>query len=93
MKKKIFYLTLLLIISSIPILADYVNILGWTNWSRIDSHTIIIYRFSNALCIIKVNLAFIYFNSTISIPDTYIHEGSDIIIDGKKYQMSLVKKL
>lgn len=92
MKKAL--LVTFLIAFVVPIVfADYVDISGANKWSRVDTHTIILYAYGRALCLVRVPYGYIYSTSEISFPDTYIGPWSKIIVDGEAEDISEVTRL
>lgn len=84
---------LILLLSAPPCaLADTVNISGASRWSRTDSHTIIIYRGSKAICVVKTR-AYIYSSSQIRFKGDTISNYDQIVIDGAAEDIREVKKL
>jgi hypothetical protein len=73
-------------------LADTVNISGANRWSRIDSHTIIVYRGTKAICLVKT-WGFIYSSSEIRFADDVISSYDKMIIDGDVEDIREVKRL
>ncbi len=72
--------------------ADTVNIYGANRWSRIDSHTIIIYRGTKAICLVKT-WGYIHSGSKIRFVDDYISNYDKMVIDGDVEDIREVKRL
>ncbi len=92
MKKKLISVVLLLCIALFAF-ADSVNIYGVNSWSRVDSHTIILYSSGRAVALVKVNFAFINSTSNIRFLSDYISSYDKVIIDGQAYDISSVSRL
>ena len=86
-------LVMALLAFAVPVFADYVDVSGVDKWSRVDTHTIILYQYGQALCLVKVPYGYIYSSSEISFPDTYIGPWSKIIIDGEVEDITVVTRL
>jgi hypothetical protein len=82
----------LLLLSPLASTADTVNISGASRWSRIDSHTITVYRGSKAICVVKTR-GHIYSSSEIRFKGDTISNYDKIIIDGAAEDIREVKKL
>ena len=82
----------LLLLTPLTALADMVNIFGADRWSRVDSHTIIVYRGSKALCLVKT-WGFISTSSRIRFADDTISNFDKMIIDGDVEDIREVKRL
>jgi len=82
----------LLIFAPLAAVGDMVNIYGANRWSRIDSHTIIVYRGSKALCLVKT-WGYVFSSSRISFVDDTISNFDKMIIDGKAEDIREVKRL
>lgn len=92
MNSKITILIITLIAAVTPAYADYVNIFGANQWARLDSHTIIVYRYSRPLCLVKT-FGFIYPTSEIQFLDDYISNYDKMIIDREVVEIREVKRL
>jgi hypothetical protein len=92
MRKKYMVMVMMFVLV-FAVFADYVSIYGVTSWSRIDSHTIILYRGSTAVAKVEVRYAFIYSTSTIKFTKDYIGPWDEIIIDGESCDITDVKRL
>jgi len=93
MNSKIVILIITLIILTAPARADYnVNIFGANQWSCLDSHTIIIYRYSRAICLVKT-YGYIYPTSDIRFLDDYISNFDKMIVDREVVDIREVKRL
>lgn len=82
----------MLLLSPLAAMADTVNIFGANRWSRIDSHTIIIYRGTKAICLVKT-WGFIFTTSDIRFTDDTISSYDKMIIDGDVEDIREVKRL
>ncbi len=82
----------LLLLSPIASMADTVNISGANRWARLDSHTIIIYRGTKAICLVKT-WGFIYTSSDIRFTDDTISSYDKMIIDRDVADIREVKRL
>ena len=83
---------LLALLSPLGAMADMVNIWGADRWSLVDSHTIIVYRGSKALCLVKT-LGFINRFSSIRFVDDTISNFDKVIIDGEAEDITKVTRL
>lgn len=87
------YVALLaLLLSPVGAFADMVNIWGADRWSLVDSHTIIVYRGSKALCLVKT-WAFITNTSRIRFVDDTISNFDKLIVDGQAEDITQVTRL
>ena len=82
----------LVLLSPLASMADTVNIFGADRWSRIDTHTIIVYRGTKAICLVKT-WGFIYTSSQIRFTDDFISSFDKMIIDGDVEDIREVKRL
>lgn len=84
----------LIILALCPVgaMADTVNIWGADRWSLVDSHTIIVYRGSKALCLVKT-WGFISRASRIRFVDDTISSYDKMIIDGEAEDVRQVTRL
>jgi hypothetical protein len=82
----------LLLMLPMVAMADTVNIYGANRWSRVDSHTIIVYRGTKALCLVKT-WGFIYTTSKIRFVEDTISSYDKMIIDGDVEDIREVKRL
>jgi hypothetical protein len=93
MNFKIIILIIALIAAVTPAHADYnVNIFGANQWARLDSHTIIIYRYSRPICLVKT-YGYIYPTSDIRFLDDYISNFDKMIVDREVVEIREVKRL
>ena len=93
MNSKISILIITLIAAVTPVYADYnVNIFGANQWARLDSHTIIVYRYSRPVCLVKT-FGFIYPTSEIQFLDDYISNFDKMIVDREVVEIREVKRL
>jgi len=81
-----------LLLAPLASMADTVNIFGANRWSRIDTHTIIVYRGTKAICLVKT-WGFIYTTSEIRFTDDTISSFDKMIIDGNVEDIREVKRL
>lgn len=93
MNSKIIILIISLIAAVTPAYADYnVNIYGANKWARLDSHTIIVYRYSRPICLVKI-YGYIYPTSDIRFLDDYISNFDKMIVDREVVEIREVKRL
>lgn len=76
-----------------PAEASCIDIESMTKWSRVDSHTIIVYRGSTAKAVLKLPYCFINTSSDIKFIQDYICNGDKIIVDGEVCDVTKIEKL
>jgi hypothetical protein len=62
--------------------ADCANVSGVTGWRYIDSHTIVVYRGTQPIALLKIPWCFIFTTSQIRFLKTFICPWDKILIDG-----------
>jgi len=93
MNSKIIVLLFVLTTLVTPVRADYyVNIYGANKWARLDSQTIIVYRYSRPICLVKV-YGYIYTNSEIRFLDDTISNFDKMLVDREVVEIREVKRL
>jgi len=60
--------------------ADCVDISG-ARWSRVDTHKIILYRYSRAIALLEIPYCYIYSSSEIIIIEDYVCNWDKIMVD------------
>jgi hypothetical protein len=95
MKKVILIVSVIIMIFSINSIthADCVDVGSATSWSRIDTHTIIVYRASTPLVLLKMPYCYIYSSSEIRFIKDYICDWDKIIVDGEVCDITKVERL
>ena len=73
--------------------AGCVDVSSVTSWSRIDTHTIIVYRGSTPLALLKMPYCYIYPSSEIRFVKNYICNWDKIIVDGEVCDITKVERL
>jgi len=86
-------IVLVLILIASNVYAGCVDIGTATSWSCVDTHTIIIYRGSSAIALLKIPYCFIYSSSDIRPIKDYICSWDKIIIDGEVCDITKVERL
>jgi len=87
------FIAFALLTSNATARADYyVSILGANKWSRIDSHSFIVYRGSKAICLVRT-CAYIYPSSSIRFLDDTISNFDKMIVDNEVEDIREVKRL
>ena len=93
MNSKIIILLLALTALVTPVRADYcVNISGANQWAQIDGQTIILYRFSRPICLVKV-YGYIFSTSDIRFLDDNISNFDKMIVDREVVEIREVTRL
>lgn len=91
--KKIFAV-LFLVLFVCAAKADYSVYIGnAVKWSHIDSHTIVLYSYSKAICIVKARYAYIYSSSDIRFLSDYISNWDYFLLDGHREEITSVERL
>jgi hypothetical protein len=73
--------------------ADCANVSGVTGWRSIDSHTIVVYRGTQPIALLKIPWCFIFTTSQIRFLKTFICPWDKILIDGKVCDITEIRNL
>lgn len=94
MKKILLFLVVLFLFAAFTkAWAGCANLSGANKWERIDTHTIIIYRGSNAIALLKIPYCYIYPSSNIRIIKENVCNWDKIIIDDEACDIRNVERL
>jgi hypothetical protein len=64
-----------------------------TSWARVNTHTIIVYRGSTPVALLKIPYCYIYSTSDIRIIKSYVCSWDKIIVDDEICDISKVERL
>ena len=76
-----------------PVFAGCADIGGANSWSRIDTHTIIVYRAGTPIALLKIPYCFIYSSSDIRIIKSLVCSWDKIFVDDEVCDISKVERL
>lgn len=98
MNRKVCIFTLLMILVTIPVFADWVSIAEISTWSRVDMSTMILYQrdkmgVSHPLCKIRIRGTAIRPESPFGFSQKYVGPGVEMVIDGVTCRIVEVTRL